>query len=200
MRIRLSSIEPEHASEELISLFSNPALCPHLHIPLQSGSCSVLNEMGRKCSIERYAEVVCKFRKAIPFGSVTTDLLVGYPTETDKDFQQTCESVKEFGFERVHVFRYSKRPGTRAALLKPLSVKVTREREKELFKLCSRVADERWRRFIGRSCVVAIETNAMGYGEAYQRIRLVPNSNETRGLQVVKLSRYEAGLFDGERI
>lgn len=200
MRLRLSSIEPEHAGDELLSLFSNPKMCPHLHIPLQSGSERVLSDMGRRYTIDDYAKAVRSFRAAFPFGAITTDLLVGYPTESDEDYRQTCESAREFGFERVHVFRYSPRPGTRAALLKPLPENVTRERERELIRLCAEVADERWTRFVGRKCVVALESGSDGYGEAYQRVHVEGVAPNSQGLRKVELKRYARGSFTGNLI
>jgi threonylcarbamoyladenosine tRNA methylthiotransferase MtaB len=115
IRLRLSSVEPEHITSDLLQLFAGDSLCPHLHLPLQSGSARVLSEMGRRCSLDAYAEVVQSFREYKPYGSVTTDLMVGFPTETEEDFALTCEAVRRFGFERGHVFRYSRRPGTAAA-------------------------------------------------------------------------------------
>ncbi len=198
IRIRLSSIEPEHVSDELLSQYTNPKLCPHLHIPLQSGSERVLKDMGRRYCIGQYAKAVDTFRAALPFGSITTDLLVGFPTETDEDFQRTLESVRAFGFERAHVFRYSQRPGTAAASLKPLHASVTRERESELLKLCAEVADKRWERFIGRSCSVALESGSSGYGEAYQRVCVNPVTPNSKGLRNVKLASYAHGIFIGK--
>jgi threonylcarbamoyladenosine tRNA methylthiotransferase MtaB len=198
MRLRLSSIEPEHVNSGLLDLLGDERLCPHLHIPLQSGSSRVLGEMGRRCSLERYLEIAMEIREKFPFCSITTDLIAGYPTETDEDFLNTCEIVRKVGFERSHVFRYSRRPGTKAALLKPLPNCLVTEREKALISLCAEVADARWQRFIGRSCLVALEDGMMGYGEAYQRVQLTGERRIPRSLVAVKLTSYEAGVFVGE--
>jgi threonylcarbamoyladenosine tRNA methylthiotransferase MtaB len=198
MRLRLSSIEPEHVDGGLIDLLGDARLCPHLHIPLQSGSSRVLGEMGRRCSLERYIEIACEIRERYPFCSITTDLIVGYPTETDADFLETCEMVKIIGFERSHVFRYSRRPRTKAALLKPLPNWLVTEREKSLISLCAEVADARWKRFIGRTSSVALEDGMIGYGEAYQRVKLTGERHMPRSLAEVRLTNYEAGLFTGE--
>ncbi len=198
MRLRLSSIEPEHVDSGLLDLLADKRLCPHLHIPLQSGSSRVLGEMGRRCSLERFIEIAAEIRERYPFCSITTDLIAGYPTETDADFLETCEMVKRIGFERSHVFRYSRRPGTRAALLKPLPNWLVTDREKALLALCSEVADARWRRFIGRTCLVASEDGMMGYGEAYQRVQVPGERHTPRSLVEVKLAGYIAGVFAGE--
>lgn len=198
MRLRLSSIEPEHVDRGLLDMLGDNRLCPHLHIPLQSGSSRVLGEMGRRCSLERYIEIASEIRVKYPFCSITTDLIAGYPTETDADFLETCEMVKRVGFERSHVFRYSRRPGTRAALLKALPNWLVTEREKTLLALCTEVADARWRRHIGRTCLVALEDGMMGYGEAYQRVQLAGERDLPGSLAEVKLTSYEAGVFSGE--
>lgn len=198
MRLRLSSIEPEHVDSGLVGMLGDKRLCPHLHIPLQSGSTRVLGEMGRKCSLERYTEIAYEIREQYPFCSITTDLIAGYPTETDADFLETCEMVRRVGYERSHVFRYSRRPETRAALLKPLPNWLVTEREKTLLTLCAEVADARWQRFIGRTCMVALEDSMMGYGEAYQRVQLAGDRHIPRCLVEVKLTGYEAGVFSAE--
>lgn len=198
MRLRLSSIEPEHIDSGLLDLLSDKRLCPHLHIPLQSGSGRVLGEMGRRCGLERYIEIAEEIRARFPFCSITTDLITGYPTETDADFLETCEMVKRIGFERSHVFRYSRRPGTKAALLKPLPNWLVTEREKALISLCAEVADERWQRFLGNTCLVALEDGMTGYGEAYQRVQIAGERRMPRCLAEVKLTSYESGVFTGE--
>jgi threonylcarbamoyladenosine tRNA methylthiotransferase MtaB len=198
MRLRLSSVEPEHVTSGLLKLFANDSLCPHLHLPLQSGSARVLSEMGRRCSFAAFAEAVQSFREIGPYGSVTTDLMVGFPTETEDDFSLTCEAVNRFGFERAHVFRYSRRPGTAAAELKPIQPSVVSRREKELISLCANVADARWQRFVGRECTIAVEKSGEGYGEAYQRVKLPPGLMEGNcGLVKAVLTSYSIGAFIG---
>jgi threonylcarbamoyladenosine tRNA methylthiotransferase MtaB len=198
MRLRLSSVEPEHITPGLLRLFAYDSLCPHLHLPLQSGSARVLSEMGRRCSLDAYAEAVQSFREYKPYGSVTTDLMVGFPTETEEDFALTCEAVRRFGFERAHVFRYSRRPGTAAAELKPIQPSVVSMREKELIGICANVADVRWQRFVGRECTVAVEKKDGGYGEAYQRVKLPPGLiRDNCGLYKAVLTSYSDGSFKG---
>lgn len=116
-RFRLSSIEPNDLSPETIGLIaaSDGRICRHLHLPLQSGSSKVLHEMARRYSAEDYAGLVARLRSAIPQISLTTDVIVGFPGETEEDFRATMQLARSCGFSKIHVFPYSKREGTPAA-------------------------------------------------------------------------------------
>ncbi len=118
-RIRLSSIEPTLID----SLFMERALntnklCDHFHLSLQSGSDTVLKRMNRKYTTQQYREIVKLIRGYMPNVGITTDIIVGFPGETDMEFQQTCDFVEEIGFSRIHVFKYSPRKGTPASRFK----------------------------------------------------------------------------------
>lgn len=116
-RIRISSIEPLNVDEALIELLaiSNGRLCRHLHLPLQSGSSKVLREMDRPYSAEEYEALVLRLRERVPEIALSTDVIAGFPGETDADFEETCTLVENAGFMRLHVFPYSRREGTPAA-------------------------------------------------------------------------------------
>ena len=116
-RIRISSIEPLNVTDDLIELLrsADGRLCRHLQLPLQSGSSKVLKEMDRPYTAEQYAELVSKLRDAVPSISLSTDIIVGFPGETEEDFVKTCELARVAGFSRIHVFPYSMREGTPAA-------------------------------------------------------------------------------------
>ena len=116
-RLRISSIEPLNVTDDLIVLMANSQgrLCRHLHLPLQSGSSKVLREMGRPYMAEQYADLVAKLRRDVPSIALSTDIIVGFPGETDEDFAETCELARFAGFSRIHVFPYSMREGTPAA-------------------------------------------------------------------------------------
>ncbi|MBN2081509.1 MiaB/RimO family radical SAM methylthiotransferase [bacterium] len=171
-RLRLSSIEPEDATAELLELYTRPGLCAHLHMPLQSGSEPVLQAMRRQYTAEQYARIVADFRRCCPDGALTTDILVGYPTESAGDFQATLDLCTELGFERVHGFPYSPRPGTPAALLNPLPRPEVIDRNRRLIEHTRALAAGRWQRFVGRQALVLVEecsaTGWTGHGEAYQ--------------------------------
>lgn len=118
LRIRLSSILSRHLTPELVELLaSEPRICRHLHVPLQSGDDEVLVAMNRPYRIDEYVDSVRRAQAALPDLALATDLIVGFPTETDAAFNNTMEIVKELSFSKLHVFRYSPRPGTAAAAL-----------------------------------------------------------------------------------
>lgn len=116
-RVRLSSIEPWDVNGELLECWQNPRVCRHLHIPLQSGSDGVLQSMRRPCSPVAFLRVLDAVQQTDPLISVTTDIIVGFPGETESDFDQTLALVRQAGFSGGHVFRFSPMPGTAAAEL-----------------------------------------------------------------------------------
>jgi len=140
-RVRLSSIEPRHLTGDLLDFFAeSELLCEHFHIPLQSGSDYVLGDMNRSYSANEYRQVVESIRKIKPHTAITTDIIVGYPSESDDDFQQTLELAKELQFSKTHIFRYSPRTGTAAERLKPLHPRTMWQRVDTLQRQA--VADE----------------------------------------------------------
>ena len=114
-RLRVSSLQPQEIDSTLLHIWSDSRLCPHFHMPLQSASPAVLKRMRRRYTPERYAEAVDQVRTCVPGGSVTADVIVGFPGETDEDFEATYSFCERMGFASVHVFPYSSRPGTSAA-------------------------------------------------------------------------------------
>jgi len=117
-RIRFTSAHPKGCTDELVRVYREcPKVCRHLHLPVQSGSDRVLAEMGRHYTREQYLEAVSKLRAFDPEFAVTTDVIVGYPGETEDDFEQTRSLMEEAGFDNAFVFKYSPRPGTRSAAL-----------------------------------------------------------------------------------
>jgi threonylcarbamoyladenosine tRNA methylthiotransferase MtaB len=116
-RLRLSSLEPWDISPEFFELWQNPRLCRHLHLPLQSGSERTLRRMGRRITPESYANLIHHARATIPDVAITTDIITGFPGETEAEFSESAAFVKEMDFTNGHVFTYSARPGTVAAQL-----------------------------------------------------------------------------------
>ena len=114
-RLRVSSLQPQEISAELLDLWADPRLCPHFHMPLQSGSNRVLARMRRRYTAGQYAETVASIRLSLPQASVTADVIVGFPGETEADFAETYDLCGAIGFAATHVFPYSRRPGTSAA-------------------------------------------------------------------------------------
>jgi threonylcarbamoyladenosine tRNA methylthiotransferase MtaB len=116
-RVRVSSVEPGDFNSAWLRLWMDPRMCRHLHVPLQSGSRSVLGRMERKYTPEQFAEMIAACRSAIPGVTLTTDVMVGFPGETDREFDEGYHFIRDMQFDGMHVFKYSQRSGTRAARL-----------------------------------------------------------------------------------
>lgn len=114
-RIRFASVEPWDLPDDFFSLFSNPRLLPHMHLPLQSGADSVLRRMARRCKTTEFARLVEEARRTVAGFNVTTDIIVGFPGETEDEWAQTLAYVEAVGFGHMHIFTYSMRAGTKAA-------------------------------------------------------------------------------------
>ena len=113
-RLRLSSIEPQDLSPDLLRLWENPRMCRHLHLPLQSGCSATLQRMNRRYTTDDYRGLLLGARAAIPGLAVTTDVIVGFPGESEREFQVSAQFIERMGFARTHVFPFSGRPGTEA--------------------------------------------------------------------------------------
>jgi len=140
--VRVGMGNPEHTRKylnELIEVYKNPKIMRFVHLPVQSGSNKVLREMKRKYTIEEFESIVNKFREAIPGISVSTDIIVGYPTETEEDFQQTLDLVKKLRFEVINISKFASRPDTSASKIKQLPSQVIKRRSIELTKVYSEI-------------------------------------------------------------
>jgi tRNA-2-methylthio-N6-dimethylallyladenosine synthase len=158
-RIRYTSPHPKDMREDVIRAHAElPALCEHIHLPLQSGSSAVLKRMRRTYSRERYLDRVALIREHVPDCALTTDIIVGFPGETEADFEQTLEVAEEVGYDGAFTFIYSPRRETEAATLPdqlPHDVKVARM--ERLVEVVQRRARERAQRFVGRTLEVLVE-------------------------------------------
>ena len=135
-RIRFASVEPWDLPEAFFGLFENTRLMPHMHLPLQSGADSVLRRMSRRCKVADFSELVRQARQAIPDFNVTTDIIVGFPGETDAEWQQSMETIEQIGFGHIHIFSYSTREGTKASRLAgPVPDDIKKARSLELHQL-----------------------------------------------------------------
>lgn len=149
-RVRLSSLEPWDLPAGFFELWRHPRLMPHLHLPLQSGSDAVLRRMARRCSAAEFAGLAARARAAIPALSLTTDVIVGFPGETEADWQETVAFARAVGFAHMHIFTYSPRAGTKAARLPAqLGKSVKRARSRELHQLAAAMKLEHLQRFVG---------------------------------------------------
>ena len=157
-RLRISSIEESEIDDAFLDLLKNhPNIADHLHIPLQSGSAKVLKDMKRHYDTEAFLEKTKRIREVRPDIALTTDVIVGYPTETEEDFQQSYEFCKAVGFSQIHVFPFSSRPGTYASTLKDLAPEIKKERVARLLGLSKELFDAYQKRFEGKQFEVLIE-------------------------------------------
>jgi threonylcarbamoyladenosine tRNA methylthiotransferase MtaB len=163
-RLRLSSIEVNHVDDELAAaLRETPTVSRHLHVPLQSGDDGVLKDMARRYTSSTY------LRRLEPLGdfNLTTDAIVGFPTETEAAFARTLDVVRTAGVTKVHVFPYSPRPGTRTAASDPVAPQVKKERSARLRAASDAACLARWRTKIGGDDVVLVDRPGRGYGDDY---------------------------------
>ena len=117
-------------------------MCRHFHISLQSGSSSVLKRMNRKYTADEYLDTLARIRKAMPDAGITTDIITGFPEESEKEVKETLEFVKKAKFLKVHVFPYSERSGTAAALMPQIDRRVREDRALELIAVCDEIAKD----------------------------------------------------------
>ena len=165
-RIRFMTSHPKDLSDELIEVMAkSDKICHHLHLPLQSGSSRVLKEMNRRYDKEKYLNLVEKIRTAIPDISLTTDIIVGFPGETEEDFQETLDVVKKAGYDTAFTFIYSKRTGTPAAAKEDqVPADVTKERFNRLLALVQEQGRIRSSRFAGTVQEVLVEEESKEKG------------------------------------
>ena len=142
-RLRLGSLEPWDLPENFFALFRNPRLMPHLHLPLQSGSDSILKRMARRCKTEEFSQIVQQARQIVPHINITTDIIAGFPGETEQEWQESYEFIKQTGFGHIHIFSYSTRSGTKAATL-PDHVQntVKKQRSQQLHQLAEQMKQD----------------------------------------------------------
>lgn len=157
--IRFMSSHPKDASKELIdTIFECSKVAKHLHLPLQSGSSDILKRMNRRYTAEKYLETVGYIRSKDPEFSLTTDLIVGFPNETDEDFQATLDIIKRVKYDNIYSFIYSKRTGTKAAVMPDFtSDEVKSQRMRKLLEVQREISTENYKRFIGRRMRVLVD-------------------------------------------
>ena len=149
-RIRLGSLEPWDLPQNFFQLFENQRLMPHLHLPLQSGSDAVLRRMARRCKTTEFSTIVQQAREQIPNFNVTTDIIVGFPGETEQEWQESYAFIEQIGFGHIHIFTYSSREGTKAATLEnPVPNQVKKQRSRQLHQLAKTMKSDFQQRNLG---------------------------------------------------
>ena len=184
VRLRLSSIEPTDIEDDLVELMaaSGGRICRHLHIPLQSGSTKVLRDMDRRYDADWFAEMIRSLRTIIPQIALSTDCIVGFPGETEEDFEDTCALCRDAGFSKIHVFPYSPRSGTPAASrTDQVPAQTKQERAKRFRDLSAELRAADFALRIGSTESVIAEGDGFGMTESYHRIP-VPAGTPTGAL------------------
>ena len=175
LRLRISSVDPHELSDELVELIkNNSVVCRHVHIPLQSGSDRVLERMRRNYSRQEYLDIVSRLRAEIPEIAITTDIMVGFPGETEEDFTVTMELAQDAAFSRIHVFQYS-RGGTKAARFPgQIRAEVKESRSRRLIELGQSLSEDFHRSLVGRTVHVLVEEEeegtAVGHTDNYVKV------------------------------
>ena len=199
VRFRIGSIEPRDVDDALIGLMaeSDGRICRHLHLPLQSGSSRVLSQMNRPYDAREFRELVDRLRTAMPSISLSTDIIVGFPGETEGDFQQTLAVARDAVFSKIHVFRYSRRAGTPAAeRADQVPAEVSADRSMRLQELGRALCQADARSRLGTSERVLVEREGQGTSESYHPVRwraAGPQPGELVRVRLTELS--EGGIF-----
>jgi len=209
-RLRLASVEPWDLPEAFFALFDHPRLMPHVHLPLQSGCDATLKRMGRRCRSADYGRLVDRARAAVADFNVTTDIIVGFPGETEADWRGSLGCIERIGFGHVHVFPFSPRPGTAAAAFPgQVPETVRRARCAELHELAAQMKQRWLARFVGRELPVLWESpvpqagsgraHCAGYTPNYLRCTTAGPSG-TLPANTIASARLGAVAADGESL
>lgn len=202
LRIRMGSIESVELSDDLINLIKDePRVCRHLHLPIQSGSDAVLRRMNRHYRLPEYKKLISELREKIPGLALTTDLIVGFPGETEENFMETLETLRELRFSAIHVFPYSQRTGTPAAVF-PNQVPgdIKKDRVHRVQELEKEISKEYRKTFLQKTVHVLIEEEKNGYFEGlsdeYIRVSITDKNVEKGRLYSVYVENLtEDGLI-----
>jgi threonylcarbamoyladenosine tRNA methylthiotransferase MtaB len=206
-RLRISSIEPNLLTDEIIGFVANhPVMCKHFHIPLQSGSDDVLHAMRRRYSTAHYQELVRKVRERIPDCGIGVDVIVGFPGETEEQFEQTYRFLNELPVSYLHVFTYSERPNTPAATFAgPVPPALRSKRNEMLRNLSVKKREAFYRSMVGRKVTVLTETEVegdrrFGFTDNYVKVAVPSNWVEDNVLVEARVEDVEYGCCIGTPI
>lgn len=203
-RLRLSSIEPMEFTPELIeAIMTVPVVCPHVHIPLQSGTDTILARMKRPYRTTEYAELLASLRREAPEIAITTDVIVGFPGETAEEHAESLDFIQQCHFAGIHIFPFSRREGTPAASYPhQLPNKVKQERSREMQQIAVHSKQEYTKRFIGREMEVLIEQvdaqgKAVGHTANYLTVELSCGTGKNwTGGELIKIPLQRENLFE----
>ena len=199
-RIRISSLECDAISEELMEVLKNTkSFCPSFHIPLQNGSDNVLKKMNRHYDFKQYKKAIDLIRANFDNASISTDLIVGFPTESEEDFDECLKNVESIGFSSMHIFPFSKRAGTVADKLPQINGNIIKDRIKRLKSVADKSRENFLKSQIGKVCEVLVEESIegeyIGYTENYLKCFIRSNEDLTNKIVNVKITElYNSGV------
>ncbi len=209
-RLRLSSTEPWDLEDRFFALWQNARMCRHLHLPLQSGYAGVLKRMARRTTPAEFRALILKARELIPGLAVTTDIIVGFPGETEEEFRESLEFVKEIGFSGGHVFKYSARPGTAAEKLPGrIHGSVARIRGQLMRNALTESAAQYTRNHIGMELAVLWETATLqedgswelhGFSDNYLQVKMSSDTDRENQIDRVKIQAYDGMVLTAIRL
>ena len=196
-RIRFMSPHPYYMTDRVIQAMADvPAVCEALHLPVQSGSTSMLKKMQRNYTREGYRELIQRLRQAMPGMTISTDVIVGFPGESESDFRETLSLIEEVGFDFGFVFKYSPRAGTPAAELEGFSDELIEERHRECLALMEGIAATKRERWIGTVQDVLIEEDGVGRTRGNARVAVRGNARVGQTVRVL-MGHAEKATFEG---
>ena len=197
-RLGLGSLEPMSMTEEFIEgLAGLKHLCPHFHLSLQSGSDTVLERMNRRYDTEEYEERVRLLRKYFPDMSLTTDIITGFPGETEEEFEETCLFVRKMAFAKIHVFPYSEREGTAAAAMPQMDMSVRKARAAKLISISDELSAEFAAGMTGKTAEVLVETVSDGIPEGYTANYVRTKITEGADISEIRSGDIVKGVISG---
>ncbi|MBL4743751.1 MAG: tRNA (N(6)-L-threonylcarbamoyladenosine(37)-C(2))-methylthiotransferase MtaB [Cycloclasticus sp.] len=212
-RIRMGSLEPWDLPADFLTLFANTRLMPHMHLPMQSGSDSVLRRMSRRCKTDEFKALVAEARRLIPRINITSDIIVGFPGETDEEWRQTVNFVEEMKFGDLHIFTYSPRDGTKAANMPgQVANDIKKQRSKELHLIAESLKKSTMELLVGLTVDVLWEESrnlnedgsitTSGYTPNYFRVKTTRTESSclTNQINTCKVMGVENGILKAELV
>jgi len=191
-RVRFASVEPWDLPEQFFQLFENNRLMPHMHLPLQSGCDSVLKRMSRRCNQSNFLSLIKQARTAVPGFNTTTDIIVGFPGESEDEWQQSLDFIQKIGFGHIHIFSYSHREGTRAATFpEQIQTNVKKHRSKKLLAIANEMKQQALQNMLGQQVDVLWESGKQQLADGqYQFSGYTPNYHRVQTMSKTDISGF----------
>lgn len=199
-RLRIGMMNPQYAKkmlDSLIGVYNDERVYKFVHIPVQSGSNKVIREMNRAYRIEEFEKIVGEFRKKVKDICISTDIIVGFPSENDSDFEKTVRLIEKVGPDIINISKFCPRPNTTAAAMKPLRTETVKKRTVRLHKLCKKISLEQNKKYIGRelTCLVIDKKRKMARAPNFKQVFL---DRQADGFVKVKITGASYGHLKGE--